>query len=77
MGLTCIKEIKFKRFIKLRSAFGNKYSTWKGKVSNKANCINDYKFVFVFENTELINGYITEKIFDVFYGGSIPIYSKS
>ena len=41
---------------------------------DKVKCINDYKFVFVFENTEKINGYITEKIFDVFYGGSIPIY---
>lgn len=72
--LPVLRRLNSKRFIKLRSAFGNKYSTWKGKVSNKANCINDYKFVFVFENTELINGYITEKIFDVFYGGSIPIY---
>lgn len=62
------------RFTKLRKKFGKQYITWKGSVTNKVKCINNYKFVFVFENTELIDGYITEKIFDVFYGGSIPIY---
>lgn len=62
------------RFTKFRRKFGKNYSNWKGSVVDKVKCINDYKFVFVFENTEKINGYITEKIFDVFYGGSIPIY---
>ena len=53
------------RFTKLRKKFGKQYITWKGSVTNKVKCINNYKFVFVFENTELIDGYITEKIFAV------------
>ena len=70
-----LRRMNTPRFINLRKKFGKKYSTWKGSVTDKVKCINNYKFVFVFENTELIDGYITEKIFDVFYGGSIPIYS--
>ena len=34
---------------------------------------SQYKFVVNFENSET-NGYITEKIFNVFASGSIPIY---
>ena len=72
--LPLFRRLNTKRFRPLRKIFAKKYSTWTGKVSNKADCIKNYKFVFVFENTDSINGYITEKIFDVFYGGSIPIY---
>jgi len=34
---------------------------------------NQYKFIICFENSNT-NGYITEKIFNVFLSGSIPIY---
>ncbi len=69
-----LRRLNTNRFTKFRKVLGKNYSNWKGSVVEKVKCINDYKFIFVFENTEKINGYITEKIFDVFYGGSIPIY---
>jgi len=72
--LPLFRRLNSNRFKALRKIFGKKYSSWKGKINNKVDSIKDYKFVFVFENTNSINGYITEKIFDVFYGGSIPIY---
>ena len=34
---------------------------------------SEFKFVYVCENS-LVNGYITEKIFNVFFARSIPIY---
>lgn len=37
---------------------------------------NQYKFIICFENSNT-NGYITEKIFNVFLSGSIPIYDGS
>lgn len=37
------------------------------------NIINQYKFIYCFENS-INDGYITEKIFNVFFGRSIPIY---
>ena len=37
------------------------------------NVINQYKFIYCFENS-INDGYITEKIFNVFFGRSIPIY---
>lgn len=37
------------------------------------NEFNKYKFIICFENS-LTNGYITEKIFNVFFSRSIPIY---
>lgn len=47
--------------------------TYKGKVKNKYDILSNYKFSIAFENCELF-GYITEKIFDCFYVGTIPIY---
>lgn len=37
------------------------------------NLFNQYKFIFCFENS-FTNGYITEKIFNVFFSKSIPLY---
>lgn len=33
-----------------------------------------YKFSFAYENIRDIPGYVTEKIFDCFQAGSVPIY---
>jgi hypothetical protein len=37
------------------------------------NIFNNYKFIFCFENSNA-DGYITEKIFNVFFSRSIPLY---
>jgi hypothetical protein len=48
-------------------------SCYKGSVDNKVRTLSNYKFTICFENT-VYEGYITEKIFDCFYAGSVPIY---
>ncbi|MCV2401637.1 glycosyltransferase family 10 [Marinomonas sp. C2222] len=50
------------------------YSSYKGKVEAKREVLEQYKFAICFENARDIPGYITEKIFDCFFSGCIPIY---
>jgi hypothetical protein len=52
----------------------NKYKNYKGSIPDKSTILKDYKFSYCFENSKNISGYITEKIFDCFEAGSIPIY---
>lgn len=40
----------------------------------KSETLSKYRFCICFENTHDTPGYITEKIFDVFSGGCVPIY---
>jgi hypothetical protein len=52
----------------------NEFKSYKGTIPDKVNILNKYKFAICYENTKNINGYITEKIFDCFHAGCIPIY---
>ena len=49
-------------------------NNYKGKVDDKLGVLSKYKFSFCFENIKDMNGYITEKIFDCFFAGVVPIY---
>jgi hypothetical protein len=51
-----------------------KYKNYKGEVESKFETYQNYKFALCFENMKEINGYVTEKIFDCFVAGIIPIY---
>ncbi len=51
-----------------------KYRNWKGWVSDKFSVIKNYKFCICYENMRDRKGYITEKIFDCFAAGTVPIY---
>jgi len=46
---------------------------YKGAVKSKYETLSRYRFAFCFENMAM-PGYITEKIFDCFFVGTIPIY---
>ena len=46
---------------------------YKGAVEDKYKKLSEYNFALAFENCEL-PGYITDKIFDCFYAGTVPIY---
>ena len=48
--------------------------SYKGLVNDKVQTLKNYKFSICFENSNDINGYITEKIFHAFAAGCIPIY---
>lgn len=52
----------------------NKYKSYRGATDKKISILSQYKFAICFENMCNIKGYITEKIFDCFFAGCIPIY---
>ena len=45
-----------------------------GQVVNKTDILKNYKFCICYENTLNMPGYITEKIFDCFVAGCVPVY---
>ena len=46
---------------------------YKGECTSKYQILSKYEFCLCFENTSM-EGYISEKIFDCFYAGTIPLY---
>jgi hypothetical protein len=46
---------------------------WRGAVANKADVLAGYRFALCFENM-ILPGWITEKMFDCFFSGTIPVY---
>lgn len=50
------------------------YKSYKGTVDDKIAVISNYRFIICYENTRGLNGYVTEKIFDCFAAGTVPIY---
>ena len=50
------------------------YPSYKGKIDNKKEIMGKYKFSICYENARDIPGYITEKIFDSFFAGCVPVY---
>lgn len=48
-------------------------SIYKGKCASKFEMLQNYEFCLCFENMQM-DGYITEKIFDCLYAGTIPLY---
>lgn len=52
----------------------NLFPSYKGMVDSKFDTMKNYKFSICYENIKDQSGYITEKIFDSFFAGCIPIY---
>ena len=52
----------------------NKYKNYKGSPADKSPILRQYRFSYCFENSRDISGYISEKIFDCFQAGCVPIY---
>lgn len=46
----------------------------RGYIKDKLDMIGRYKFTFAIENYKGLNGYLTEKLFDCLFAGTIPIY---
>ena len=53
---------------------GRSYPSYKGTVEHKKPVMEQYKFSICYENAKDIPGYITEKIFDSFFAGCVPVY---
>jgi len=71
-------ENRYIRFLlhttKISALFKPNFLSYKGKVDSKQEILQRYKFAICYENARDIPGYITEKIFDCFFAGCIPIY---
>lgn len=50
------------------------FPSYKGRVVSKNEVLKNYTFAICYENIADVPGYITEKIFDCFFAGTIPIY---
>jgi hypothetical protein len=50
------------------------YPSYRGPIQDKIAVGKNYKFTICYENCQGLPGYITEKIFDCFAAGSVPIY---
>ena len=70
------KEKLFRRISRLRTQlFGYKpFPSWHGEVKFKSEILSNAKFSYCYENVKDLPGYITEKIFDSFLSGCVPIY---
>jgi hypothetical protein len=65
---------KLVRLCKLSKLLAPNYQSYKGKVESKNATLQAYKYSICYENAKDIPGYITEKIFDCFFAGCVPIY---
>lgn len=50
------------------------FPSYRGKVISKLETLQKFKYSFCYENATGYDGYITEKIFDCFFAGCVPIY---
>jgi hypothetical protein len=51
-----------------------KNKSYRGPVADKIGVIKNYRFSICYENCQGVKGYVTEKIFDCFQAGNVPIY---
>lgn len=50
------------------------YKNYRGPIWKKIEILKNYKFCICYENIKDIPGYVTEKIFDCFRCGCVPVY---
>lgn len=50
------------------------FPSYRGAIENKADIYSKAKFAYCYENVADLPDYITEKIFDAFFSGCVPIY---
>ena len=50
------------------------HKSYRGSIPDKLQVIKHYRFSICYENMRDVRGYITEKIFDSFAAGCVPVY---
>jgi hypothetical protein len=70
------KDKVLRRIGRLRTQlFGYKpFPSWRGEVKFKSDILSNARFSYCYENVRGLPNYITEKIFDSFFSGCIPVY---
>lgn len=54
--------------------FSAPFPSYRGRVDSKAAVLRHARFSICYENVRDLPGYITEKIFDCFFSGCVPVY---
>lgn len=52
----------------------NPFPSYRGRVQHKRDVLQRTRFSICYENVRDLPGYITEKIFDSFFSGCVPVY---
>jgi hypothetical protein len=65
---------RLNRFKFLTGLLKPNYPSYKGSIKSKKEILQKYKFAICYENVRDIPGYITEKMFDCFFAGCVPVY---
>ena len=65
-----------RRIFKLTSKLFEMYPfpSYRGRVEHKRDVLTKTRFAICYENVRDLPGYITEKIFDCFFSGCVPVY---
>jgi alpha(1,3/1,4) fucosyltransferase len=65
-----------RRFWRIFGRFVNykPFPSYRGKVAHKREVLEHTRFAICYENVRDLPGYITEKIFDCFFSGCVPVY---
>ncbi|WP_334188950.1 glycosyltransferase family 10 domain-containing protein [Noviherbaspirillum sp.] len=53
---------------------GRPFPSYRGRVTAKKTVLSATRFSFCYENVQRLSGYVTEKIFDCFFSGCVPVY---
>lgn len=70
-----IKVVKaLNRIRPLKKLFAPSFVSYRGRVERKRDVLGKYRFAVCYENVRNVPGYITEKIFDCFFAGTVPVY---
>ncbi len=64
----------FRPLLRMLGMFSKKFPSFRGPIKAKREVLRQYKFSICYENARDIPGYITEKIFDCFFAGCVPVY---
>src|SRR5581483_7157284 len=62
------------RKLRLQSIKRRRYPFLRGVANPKIPLLKKYRFNLCLENVKDVPGYITEKIFDCFFAGCVPVY---
>jgi alpha(1,3/1,4) fucosyltransferase len=65
---------KMNRFGLLQRKMAPKRPSYRGMSDSKLATLSRYRYNICYENTCMIEGYISEKIFDSFFAGCVPVY---
>ncbi len=68
------EDLKSDDFDLFGRGWPNYLKNYQGSIDKKVDFQKYYKFCYAYENVKSIPGYVTEKIFDCFQAGCVPIY---